>query len=142
VHRATRPSMNEPKRVTAAILRKDGKILIAKRQRGDAFEGKWEFPGGKIEDGETPEQCLKRELFEEIGIDTIVQKLLCIVSYSYAEGSILLYAYEVAHSKSDFELKVHEEVKWAEPCDLGMYDFLEADKLIIEKLVGGTNSGF
>ena len=51
--------MIEPKKVTAAILRKDGKILIAKRQSGDAFEGKWEFPGGKIEEGETPEQCPK-----------------------------------------------------------------------------------
>ena len=130
--------MNEPKRVTAAILRKDGMILIAKRQSGDAFEGKWEFPGGKIEDGETPEQCLKRELFEELCIDAIIKGLLCIVQYTYTEGSILLYAYEVAHSKGDFKLNVHDEAKWAELCDLGMYNFLEADKLIIKKLIGET----
>jgi 8-oxo-dGTP diphosphatase len=71
--------VNEPTRVTAAILRKEGKILIAKRQSGDAFEGKWEFPGGKIEEGETPEQCLRRELFEEFGIDASIGNLLCIV---------------------------------------------------------------
>jgi 8-oxo-dGTP diphosphatase len=130
--------MNEPKKVTAAILRNRGKILIAKRQSGDTFEGKWEFPGGKIEDGETPEQCLRRELFEEFGIDAIIKELLCIVQYTYTEGSILLYAYEVAHSQGDFKLNVHDEAKWAELCDLGMYNFLEADKLIIEKLVGGT----
>jgi 8-oxo-dGTP diphosphatase len=130
--------MNEPKKVTAAILRKDGKILIAKRQSGDAFEGKWEFPGGKIEEGETPEQCLRRELLEEFGIDTIINRLLYVVPYTYTEGSILLYAYEVTQSKGDFKLNVHDEAKWTEPQDLGSYDFLEADKLIIENLVGGT----
>jgi 8-oxo-dGTP diphosphatase len=119
-------------------LRKDGKILIAKRQIGDAFQGKWEFPGGKIEEGEAPEQCLRRELLEEFGIDTIIKRLLCIVPYTYTEGSILLYVYEVIQSKGDFQMNVHDEVKWTEPEDLGLYNFLEADKLIIEKLVGGT----
>jgi 8-oxo-dGTP diphosphatase len=133
--------MNEPKKVTAAILRKDGKILIAKRQSGDAFEGKWEFPGGKIEERENPEQCLRRELLEELGIDTIINNIICIVPYTYTKGSILLYAYEVTHSKGDFKLNVHDEVKWVDICDLGMYNFLEADKLIIKKLVEGTNNG-
>ena len=130
--------MNEPTKVTAAIMRKNGKILIAKRQIGDAFEGKWEFPGGKIEEGETPEQCLRREIFEEFGIETIIKELLYIVPYTYIEGSILLYAYEVAQSKGDFKLNAHDEVKWAELYNLGKYNFLEADKLIIEKLLGET----
>jgi 8-oxo-dGTP diphosphatase len=133
--------MNEPKKVTAAIWRKDRKILIAKRQSGDTFEGKWEFPGGKIEEGENPEQCLRRELLEEFGIDAIIGRLLCIVSYTYAEGSISLYAYEVSQSGGDFKLSAHDEVQWAELQELDMYDFLEADKLIIEKLVGEINNG-
>lgn len=133
--------MDEPKKVTAAILRKDGQILIAKRQSGDAFGGKWEFPGGKIEEGETPEQCLKRELLEEFGIETTIQRLLCIVPYSYINGSILLYAYEVNQSGGDVNLNVHDEVKWAEMNDLGRHDFLEADRLIIKKLLEGQESG-
>jgi hypothetical protein len=68
-------------------------------------------------------------------------QLLCIVPYAYTEGSILLYAYEVAQSKGDFKLNVHDEIKWAEPGDLSMYNFLEADKLIFENLVGGENNG-
>ena len=111
--------------------------MIAKRQSGDAFGGKWEFPGGKIEEGEKPEQCLHRELFEEFGIETTIHKLLCVVPYSYNNGSILLYAFEVTQSEGDLNLRVHDEVKWVEIGDLGRYDFLEADRLVIEKLVGG-----
>ena len=111
--------------------------MIAKRQKEDALGGKWEFPGGKIEEGETPEQCLHRELLEEFGIETTIHRLLCVVPYSYMIGSILLYAYEVTQSEGDLNLKVHDEVKWAEMSDLDKYDFLEADKLVIEKLVGG-----
>jgi 8-oxo-dGTP diphosphatase len=133
--------MNKPKKVTAAILRKGGRILIAKRQSRDAFGGKWEFPGGKIEEGETPEQCLKRELLEEFGLETTIQGLLCVVPYSYLNGSILLYAYEVTQSGGAVNLNVHDEVQWAEMRDLVRYDFLEADRLIIKKLMGGQNSG-
>lgn len=129
--------MNEPKKVTAAILRKDGKILIARRQSGDAFGGKWEFPGGKIKEGENPEDCLRRELLEEFGIDTIINRLICIIPYTYPHGSIILFAFEVSQSKGDIKLNVHDEVEWVELRELGMYDLLEADKLIIEKLVEG-----
>ena len=133
--------MNKPKKVTAAILRKGGRILSAKRQSRDAFGGKWEFPGGKIEEGETPEQCLRRELLEEFGLETTIQGLLCVVPYSYLNGSILLYAYEVTQSGGDVNLNVHDEVTWADICDLGSYDFLEADRLVIKKLVGEQNNG-
>ena len=57
--------------VTAAVMETDGKILIAKRRRGDHLEHKWELPGGKLESNETPEECLKRELHEELGIETV-----------------------------------------------------------------------
>ena len=66
-----------PQIVTAAVIERDGHILIAKRRQGSRFAGKWEFPGGKLEKGETPEQCLKRELQEELEIVTVVGDLIC-----------------------------------------------------------------
>ena len=69
--------------VTAAIIRKNGKVLIARRARGQHLEGLWEFPGGKIENGETPEACLKRELFEEFGIDVRIGRFIAESCFSY-----------------------------------------------------------
>jgi len=87
--------MNESQKVTAAILRKDGKILIAKRQIGDAFEGKWEFPGGKIEEGETPEEALIREVKEELDINlkeyTFYKKYECLTGDAY-ENTKYIYS--------------------------------------------------
>ena len=68
-------------KVTAAVIEKDGRILIAKRRIGDRHGGRWEFPGGKIDSGETPEECLKRELREELGIEAEIGELLCKTSF-------------------------------------------------------------
>ena len=67
------------KNVTAAILINDGKILIAKRGQRDKLPNKWEFPGGKVEEGETPEECLKREMYEEFQIEVVVGEYLGVV---------------------------------------------------------------
>jgi 8-oxo-dGTP diphosphatase len=79
--------------VTAAILVKDGKILIAKRKSSDKIPDKWEFPGGKLEAGETPRECLKREIQEEFGIDVSVGEFLGESMYHYDLGPIRLLAY-------------------------------------------------
>ena len=63
--------------VTCAVIEKDGRILIARRKSGDHMAGKWEFPGGNIEPGETPEQCLKRELLEELGVEIGIDGFIC-----------------------------------------------------------------
>ena len=72
-------------KVTAAVIEKDGKILIARRKRDDSQAGKWEFPGGKLEAGETPEACLKRELREELGIETEVGAFFCSSRFVYPQ---------------------------------------------------------
>ncbi len=69
--------------VTCAVIERNNQVLIAKRKRGNPLENKWEFPGGKIEPGETPEECLKREPWEEFGIDASVKDFLCSSSYDY-----------------------------------------------------------
>ena len=124
-----------PKIVVAAVIEKDGRILIARRKRGKQRAGTWEFPGGTLEEGETCEQCLKRELEEELAIATEVGELICTSEYSYASDfSIKLLAYRVTIVSGTFRLNDHEEMRWVKPTDLAGYDFSEAGRLIAEKL--------
>jgi 8-oxo-dGTP diphosphatase len=125
-----------PKIVIAAVIEKDGRILIAKRKRGKQHPGKWEFPGGTLEEGETHEQCLKRELQEELAIPAEVGELVCTSEYRYTpDYTIRLLAYRTTVTSDNFILNDHEEVRWVKPTELADYDFPEADKPIVEKLV-------
>ncbi|MDR2018469.1 MAG: (deoxy)nucleoside triphosphate pyrophosphohydrolase [Syntrophobacterales bacterium] len=125
-----------PKIVIAAVIEKDGRILIAKRNRGKQHPGKWEFPGGTLEEGETNEECLKRELEEELGTIAEVGDFICSSEYRYtSDYTIKLLAYRAYVLNDSFSLNAHEEVRWVRPPDLAGYDFPEADKSIIEELV-------
>lgn len=115
------------KDVTAAIMFKDGHVLIARRAPGEKHEGGWEFPGGKVEAGETPEECLKRELYEEFGIDTEVKEFIISSLYEYAQGAIRLLAYQVDIRKGDFQLRVHDRYAWVRVDELLNYELLPAD---------------
>jgi len=123
------------RQVTAAVIEKDGKILIAKRQLGRTLGGKWEFPGGKIEPGETPEECLKRELKEEFDIEAEIGSLLAVSKFRYCFVPIELLAYRVKHTSGDFKLNDHEEMRWVRSSELSLYDFLSADRSIVEMLL-------
>ncbi len=122
-------------KVTAAIIEKDGKILIAKRRKNDPLKDKWEFPGGKIEPNETPEECLRRELQEELGVDTKIGEFICSSKYDYSHISIELLVYKVYHLSGEFKANEHEEIKWVAPSDLSSYEFPEADAPIADKLL-------
>jgi len=125
-----------PKIVIAAVIEKDGCILIARRKQGKQHPGSWEFPGGTLEEGETYEQCLKRELQEELAITAEVDNLICISEYDYTpDFTIRLLAYRVTTISGTFKLNDHEEIQWVRPKDLANYDFPEADKPIVEKLI-------
>lgn len=115
------------KDVTAAIIFNRGKVLIARRAPGEKFAGGWEFPGGKIEHGETPEECLKRELFEEFGIDTLVNNFVIESIYEYNMGSIRLLAYLVDIIKGDIKLTVHDVFHWVNLENILDYNLLPAD---------------
>ncbi len=121
--------------VTAAIIEKDGKVLIARRKAGEALEHKWEFPGGKLELGETPEECLRRELFEEFGIESEIKDYICTVRYEYEHASIELQAYRVIHRAGEFVLNSHDRILWVEPEELPSFDLAEADKIIVKRLL-------
>lgn len=126
--------MNKIITVCAAVIEKDGKILIGKRKGGVDVEGKWEFPGGKIEHGETPEECLSRELFEEFGIETEVAELLCTSRHTYSHGTVILLAYRVLHLSGQLNPTDHDEIRWVPPCELENYDFAPADIPILKRV--------
>lgn len=125
--------------VTAAIMEKVGKILLARRRKGDRQARKWEFPGGKIEPGESPEICLTRELREEFGIKAEVLDYVGASVYEYAHGMIDLRAYRVRHVSGEFRVNAHEEIAWVEIKDLLSYDLSPAD-VPIAKIIAGWSA--
>jgi 8-oxo-dGTP diphosphatase len=122
------------KDVTAAIIEKDGKILIARRAPGQKQAGKWEFPGGKIEPGETAPVCLMRELKEELGIATEIGNKMGESIYHYEHGAIRLIAFKAVWLSGQIRLSVHDEYAWVKPDELLTYDLAPADIPIIREL--------
>ena len=124
-------------KVTAAILLKDNKIIIAKRGPNDRLANKWEFPGGKVETNETPEQCLKREMKEEFDIDVSVGEYLGSNIHHYDHISIELMAYRTYWENREIDLKDHDDFKWVSLEQLTEFDFAPADMVFVEKLQNG-----
>lgn len=125
--------------VAAVIERSDRRLLIGQRRRGDTSPLKWEFPGGKVEQGETPEDALARELTEELG--ATLQKCVPIgrVVHKYAEAADQLEILFFAAAISDSELTPHsfEKITWVLPKELGDYDFLAANAGLVANLATG-----
>ena len=121
-------------KVTAAILVEDNKILIAQRKSSDHLSGMWEFPGGKIEVGETPEECLQRELWEEFEIDVTIGDFFGESVYNYDHGSVRLIAYRVHTDEDIVTLNAHDDVQWVPAAQLHEYDLALADVPIARKL--------
>ena len=128
-------------KVTAAVIERDGKILIARRKRDDSQAGKWEFPGGKLEAGETPEACLKRELREELGIETEVGAFFCSSRFVYPHMAVELLVYRTSYVSGEIALHEHDRVEWVAPEALSEVDFSEADKPVVRKLKQEARSG-
>jgi 8-oxo-dGTP diphosphatase len=98
--------------VTAAVIQKDNRLFAARRKAGLHLGGLWEFPGGKLEKGESPRECLARELAEEFGIEAHVGRLLGENIHDYGEKIIKLKAYHVTHIGGEFHLREHDELRW------------------------------
>lgn len=128
------PRQPRPIRVLAAVLEKNGRWLIAKRKRGDRFAGLWEFPGGKLEAGETPEEGLAREIAEELGIGVQVGLCLGSVRYSSPGLAIELIAYRVSRLSGSFRLQDHDEMRWVAPFEIGRFALTKPDRLLLQKL--------
>jgi 8-oxo-dGTP diphosphatase len=122
-------------KVTAAIIRSETKVLIAKRPLGDRLENLWEFPGGKIEPGESPEQCLKRELQEELSINAEIGAHLISNNHVYDHCKICLMAYEVRLIKGNPTPTFHDDIRWVSVDHLNHYEFAPADIPIVSYLI-------
>lgn len=120
--------------VIAAIVVKDGKVLVGKRRSDKVLGGKWEFPGGKLEKGETHQECLVRELGEELGVKIKVGDFIYTCTHTYKEFPVRLHGYYAEHTEGDIVPCEHDEIKWVQPDELEAIDFAEAGWPIVKKV--------
>jgi 8-oxo-dGTP diphosphatase len=113
--------------VAAAIFRRGNLVLVARRAQGQHLEFKWEFPGGKIEENETPEECLRREMEEELGVIVEVGDFVGESIFNYSDKAIRLLAYYVELLVGNFLLRVHDKIDWVEIERLHAIDLASAD---------------
>src|ERR1035441_963444 len=130
------------KRVVAGLIVQDGKILVCQRTRHQTMPLKWEFPGGKIEEGEQPRDALHRELEEELGIDAHIGDEVSRIRHEYPNGSsVELRFFVVREYAGRLENRIFREIRWAAAPELTSYDFLEADLQLVQDLAKGKQIG-
>jgi 8-oxo-dGTP diphosphatase len=122
------------RRVTAAVIIEDGRLLLARRPAGDPLAGQWELPGGKIEDGETPQCCLERELLEELEMRSVAGVLLASTTYHYDHGSFEMLAL-AATRLGDYRPLVHDATAWVSRDELRDYELAPADADLVGSLL-------
>lgn len=123
------------KKVTAAIIKDENRLLIAKRHSKDPLGGKWEFPGGKIEPGETPQECLVREIKEELGVEVKIGPFYDDNVYSTQDHNIHLLFYWAKIINGEVIPVVHDDLKWTTIEELANFDFAPADIPIVKRLM-------
>jgi 8-oxo-dGTP diphosphatase len=124
--------------VAAGLILRGDEVLICQRRADQPMALKWEFPGGKIEPGESPEQALARELDEELGIAAEVGALVSRSRHTYRNGSAVDLQFFAVHSfRGDVTNRIFQDVRWVLLRDLTAYDFLAADRDLIRDLAGG-----
>ncbi len=120
----------------AAIINDKNEVLLAQRPVGKSMAGLWEFPGGKVEQGETPEFALMRELEEELGIETrpTCYHPIAFASHSYDDFHLLMPVFALRMWKGDIKAKEHQALEWVRPLDMPKYDMPKADIPLIATL--------
>ena len=119
--------------VVATILHRDGAYFATQRGYGE-FDGMWEYPGGKIEPGESRKVALRREIQEELGIDIIIENLLCTTEYDYPSFHLTMHCYLCSVASGEIELREHKSARWLTAETLDSVEWLPADKEVIDKL--------
>ena len=119
--------------VVAAVIHSQGKVFATQRGYGEFKDG-WEFPGGKIEEGETPEEALKREISEELDTLIEVEEKIMTIDYDYPQFHLTMHCYWCSVKEGDLVLKEAEDAKWLSLQELDSVDWLPADKVLIEEL--------
>ncbi|AGH94893.1 (deoxy)nucleoside triphosphate pyrophosphohydrolase [Pseudobdellovibrio exovorus] len=120
--------------VSAGILKKDNLILVGQRPENHTLAGLWEFPGGKIELGESPEEALVRELNEELGIIAEVGDLKIACTHSYSDVGIIILFYEVLFWKGEPKTQHHINLKWVKPSELPQMNIPDANRRNLDRI--------
>ena len=127
--------------VVAAVIMRDGKILICQRKRGGRHPLKWEFPGGKVEPGEEGRAALSRELREELNIEAMIGEELDSYEVRYEDDfGLTLHFYRVTHFHGEPSNQDFEQIVWERPEKLQEYDFLKGDVIFLSKLARGAEA--
>jgi 8-oxo-dGTP diphosphatase len=119
--------------VTCAIIERDGLVLAAQRSEGMSMPLKWEFPGGKIDPGESPEECLRRELLEEMSIQVGIEESLPASTHHYTKFAITLYPFICSLKTESIVLQEHAAIVWLLPEELHALDWAEADLPVLQQ---------
>ena len=123
--------------VVAGIIRRGNLLLACQRRLDDRFPGKWEFPGGKVEEGESPEDALRRELEEELGIRAEIGERVWQARHQYPNfPPVELDFFEITNFIGEPVNLAFEQIRWVRPDELPALDFLEADLALVAKLAG------
>lgn len=123
-------------RVSAAIIRRGGRILAAERGYGD-YKGYWEFPGGKREEGESGEEAVIREIWEELGVHVAVDRLLGTIEHEYHDFRLMMDCYICHITGGAVTLMEHDAMRWLSSEELGSVSWLPADMAVVELIRGG-----
>jgi 8-oxo-dGTP diphosphatase len=128
------------KTVVAALIESEGKLLVCQRRRADSFGLMWEFPGGKLEPGETPAQAIARELHEELGVTAHIGQEIYRARHQYSElaEAIDLIFFTATVNPAEIRNQAFETMEWRVPSNLADLNFLPADRELVEKLRTGT----
>ena len=126
------------KQVVAGFILQGDKVLICQRTKHQPMPLKWEFPGGKIEHGEQPRDALRRELQEELGIAAEIGNELVRIRHTYKNGgAVELRFYLIESFRGELENRIFKDIRWVARADLPGYDFLDADKKLVEDIAAG-----
>lgn len=126
------------RQVTAALFESQGRILLARRKPGRHMGSLWEFPGGKVDPGESAEAGLARELAEELGVAVRVGPFVGSVRFQVEAQRYELLLYRVEHLSGEFQLHEHEEIRWVAPAEIDSYALVDSDRELARRYLQGS----